>query len=117
MKDVVLIIRPSLDPDDPRQKEILTAALNVHLESYDGHVLPLKDIPHLTELARQADAEKKPFFIVTGNDLAIAYENPELRKFLHDSRYFELFERIRGFDPTLTQTIWLYRSGSLVGAP
>jgi hypothetical protein len=117
IKDVVLLIRPSLDPDDPRQKDILTASLNVHLESYDGHAVAVNDIAHLAQLARQADAEDKAFFIVTGNDLAFSFEKPELRKLLHDTRYFELFERIRGFDPTLTQTIWLYRPNSLIGSP
>jgi hypothetical protein len=117
IKDVVLLIRPSLDPDDPRQAEIITAALNVHLESYDGNALGLKDIANLKALALRADAEKKPLFIVTGNNLAISQENPELLKFIGDSRYFEMFQKIRGFDHTLTQTIWLYRSDSLVGVP
>jgi hypothetical protein len=114
IKDVVLLIRPSLDPKDPRQKEILTAACHVHLESYDPHVRKLDDLSALKELARQADAEDKPLFVVSGNDLAFSQQNAEVRRILHDPRHFERFERILGFDPTLTQTIWLYRPGSLL---
>jgi hypothetical protein len=117
IRDVVLRIRPSLDPADPRQAGILTAALYVHLESYDAHARSAQDIPTVRALAREADASAKPFYVVTGNDLAIAYENPELRLFLQDPRYFELVERIRGFHPTLTQTIWRYRPGTLAGDP
>jgi hypothetical protein len=117
IRDAVLLIRPSLDPNDPRQQDILTASLNVHLESYDAHVVAVKDAQHLADLAHQADAENKPLFVVTGNDFAFAQENPDLRNLLTDPRYFERFARLPGFDHTLTQTIWLYRPGSLVGVP
>jgi hypothetical protein len=117
IKDVVLLIRPSLDPKDPRQGDIITAALNVHLESYDPHVLGVDDLANLKTIAHRADAEDKPLFVVTGNDHAFSVDNPELRNFLRDSRYFEAFQEIKGFDPSLSQKIWLYRSGSLVGVP
>lgn len=117
IKDVVLLIRPSLDPGDPRQDGILTAALNVHLESYDAHALGVENIPYLKALALRADAEKKPLYIVTGNDHAIRQEKPALIAFIEDGRYFDNFRRIGGYDPTLTQKVWLYRPGSLQGVP
>lgn len=117
IKDVVLLIRPSLDPGDPRQDGIITAAVNVHLESYDAHALGVHDIPNLKELALRADTEKKPLYIVTGNDHAIRQEKPALMALIEDSRYFDNFRRIGGYDPTLTQKVWLYRPGSLAGVP
>jgi hypothetical protein len=113
IKDVVLTIRPSLDFNDPRQAEIMTVSLGVHLTSYDPNVLSARDVATLTRLARQADAADKPLFLVTGNEHAVAVDYPELQKFIRDPRYFEPVAKLQGYDPTLTQSIWLYRSGSL----
>lgn len=112
-KDTILAIRPSLDPKDPRQDGILTASLGTHFESYDPNILSAKDVDTVTLIARDADRTGRPFFIVTGNDLAVAIDYPELRAFLQDPRHFELVEVKRGYDPTLTQTIRKYRPGSL----
>jgi hypothetical protein len=113
IKDAVLTIRPSLDRNDPRQAEILTASVSVHLESYDPHAVDIHDGETLTRLAQKADAQNKPLFVISGNDLALAHQAPDLRNLLFNSPHFEIVTRLPGFDPTLTQTILLYRSGSL----
>ncbi len=113
MREAVQAIRPSLDPGDPRQKDIMTVSVSVHLESYDARVLSAENVAALTGLSRQADREKKSLYVVTGNDLAVAQDYPEIRNFVHDARYFERVAQLPGFDPTLTQYIWRYKPGTL----
>lgn len=117
IKDAVLAMRPSLDPNDPRQDQILTTSLGVHLESYDPNVLEIGDMANLQRLAQKADATQKPLFVVTGNDLAVAQDYPEMRNLLRDPRYFELVVKLPGLDPTLTQSVWKYRPGTLPPVP
>lgn len=117
IKDAVLAVRPSLDPHDPRQEGIITTSLGVHLESYDPNVVEIGDLANLKRLAQNADATQKPFFVVTGNDLAVAQDYPDLRKLFQNPQYFELVAKLPGFDPTLTQSVWKYRPGSLATTP
>lgn len=113
IKDSVLAVRPSLDPSDPRQNEIITVSLGMHLESYDPHILSAQDIPNLTRIAQEADAANKPLYVITGNDLAVAYDYPELRTFIRDPAHFDAVATLPGYDPTLTHYIWRYRPGAL----
>ncbi len=117
VRESVLTVRPSLDANDPRQADIMTVSLGVNVKSYDPHILSAQDVDTMTRLARAADEAKKPLFLITGNDLAVAVDYPELRKFIHDARYFELVVRLPGYDPTLTQSVWKYRPGSLAAVP
>lgn len=113
IKDSVLAVRPSLDPSDPRQDDVITVSLGMHLESYDPHIFSAKDIPTLTRIAQEADAANKPLYVITGNDLAIIYDYPELRTFIRDPAHFDAIATLPGYDPTLTHYIWRYRPGAL----
>jgi hypothetical protein len=117
LKDAVLATRPTLDPNDPRQKDILTVGLGVHLETYDAHVLSTQNVATLLLTARHADTEKKTLFITTGNDRAVSIEYPELRAIIRDPRYFDSVATLRGLDPTLDQFVWRYKPGTLASDP
>lgn len=113
MKDSVLAVRPSLDPNDPRQAGILTVAVNIHVDSYDAHVLEAENPDQLAAIACRADTEQKPLYVISGNDLSFAALNPGLRGLVRDPNCFEPIITLPGLDPTLTHSIWRYKPGSL----
>jgi hypothetical protein len=112
-KDSILAVRPSLDPYDPRQKDLITVSLGMHLESYDPNILSAQDVANLTRIAQEADALNKPLYVITGNDLAVSLDYPDLRTFIRNPAYFDAVSVLPGYDPTLTHYLWRYRPGTL----
>jgi len=112
-RDSVLGVRPSLDPDDPRQAGIITVSQHAHLRSYDPSALSVASVADLREVARQADAEKKPLFVILGNEPAASFDSPELVRFLREEKNFDLITTWPALDLTLTLTVWRYKSGSI----
>lgn len=117
MRESVLLTRPTLNPHDPRQNDILTGGFNSFPAVYDVHVIALESPETVRNIARLADATGRPFFVNYGNQLAARVDNPDLTSLVEDDRYFEKIATLPGFDPTLTRFVRRYRSGSLSPGP
>lgn len=112
IRETVLAVRPSLDPNDPRQEGVMTVALNAHLKAYDPRALGAENLDNLLQIAREADAGNKPLYLIMSNELAASVDSPELVKVLRDGQLFEKIRPFQGYDMTLTMTIWRYKPGA-----
>jgi len=117
MRESVLFIRPTLDPYDPRQKEILTARLNAPARSYDPNSLTILSMPEFLTALRMADETGLPLYVNYGNLQAAAVDFPHIFRMIEDDVLFEKVTMIRGLDPSLDRFIRRYREGSLAHYP
>lgn len=113
MRESVLAIRPTLDPFDPRQEEILTARLNAPPRSYDPRAVLIDKVEVLLTLMRHSDATGKPLYVNYGNIHAAAVDFPDISTLIEEDRLFEKFPKLPGLDPTLERYIRRYRPGSV----
>ncbi len=117
MRESVLYLRPTLDPYDPRQKEVLTARLNAPPRSYDPNGLSISSMPKFLEAMRLADETGLPLNVNYGNLPAAAVDYPNIYRMIEDDALFEKVTVIRGLDPSLDRFIRRYRPGSLANYP
>jgi hypothetical protein len=117
MRESVLLTRPSLDPHDPRNREILTVATLATPEVYDPNIRRIKTKAELTALLREADASGRPLFVNQGYPHMLASEAPELASLISRSDLFETFATLPGMEPMFDREILRYRPGSLATPP
>ncbi len=115
-RESVLLTRPTLDPFDPRQKNILTVNLTSPLKFYDPLARFVSSPSELAVVLREADSRGIPVFVNYGNAWSASAEAPELFRMIEDDRLFEKTATLQGFDPTLDRFIRKYRSGRYSGA-
>ena len=88
-RESVLLTRPSLDPDDPRQKDILTATFYGPPEPYDPNIIAFRNAVELGELVRKADAEGKAMYVNLGYLTTVEGEHQNKYQLLRDAGLFE----------------------------
>ena len=62
-RESVLATRPSLDPNDPRNRHVLTAEIVFTTPTYDPRAVRVREVAELDSLMRQADAGGLPLFV------------------------------------------------------
>ncbi|MEX1118694.1 MAG: glycosyltransferase family 39 protein [Terrimicrobiaceae bacterium] len=117
MRESVLSLRPTLDPYDPRQKDVLTGRLNAPPRSYDPNAISVSSMPKFLAALRLADETGLPFHINYGNLPAASVDYPNIYRMIEDDALFEKVTVLRGLDPSLDRHIRRYRHGSLANYP
>lgn len=112
-RESVLVTRPSLDPNDPRQKAIITATFYGAPEPYDPNIVMFRNATELGELVHQADAEGKQLFINLGYLTTVEGEHANKYALLKKSGMFETIPVAQGYEPTLqSRHVFRYIPGS-----
>lgn len=111
-RESVLLTRPVLDPNDPRQGEILTATFFGEPYPYDPHIVIFRTMPKFEELIRRADAGQKTLFINLGYLVTVEGEHPNKYKFLKESGLFEDLGLLRGYETLQSRHVFRYKAGS-----
>jgi hypothetical protein len=115
-RESVLLTRPSLDPKDPRQKDILTATFYGPPEPYDPNMHVFRNAVELGELVRTADADGRPLFINLGYLTTVEGEHQNKYELLRNSGFFADLGILSGFDPTMqSRHVFRYIPGSAAG--
>jgi hypothetical protein len=113
MKESVLLIRPTLDPYDPRQTEILTARMHSPVRSYDPNAMPIENVAGFVEMIKLSDQSNRPLYVNYGNLHAASAQNPNLFRMIEDDALFEKVVTLTGFDPSLERHIRKYKPGAI----
>jgi hypothetical protein len=115
-RESVLATRPTLDPHDPRQKNILTATFYGAPEPYDPNIIMFRNARELGDLVRRADAEGKPLFLNLGYLTTVEGEHPAKYELLKTSGLFEEVGLFSGFEPSMhSRHVFRYIPGSAAG--
>ncbi len=111
-RDSVLKIRPTLNPHDPRNREILTVATLATPEIYDPNIRRVKSGAELVALLQEADKSGYPLFINQGYANILAAETPSLSALISQPEIFEKIAILPGIEPMFDREILRYRPGS-----
>lgn len=112
-RESVLLTRPSLNPHDPRQKDIITATFYGAPEPYDPQIILVRNARELGELIHRADAEGKTLFINLGYLTTVEGEHIHKYELLKSSGLFEEIALLPGFEPTMhSRHVFKYKPDS-----
>jgi len=118
LRESVLYTRHSLDPDDPRRSEVLTAHLHFGAFSYDAHAFPIDKafskqptIPGITKLMRTSDAFGVPLYINIGYPIDARSILPDLMNIVDDQSLFEAERVFWSSEPQLVREVFRYKGG------
>ena len=112
-RESVLLTRPTLDPNDPQQRNILTATFYGPPEPYDPNIIILRNATELGDLVRKADADGKPLFINLGYLTTVEGEHQNKYELLRNSGFFEDLGILSGFEPSMqSRHVFRYKPGS-----
>lgn len=115
-RESVLLTRPSLNPNDPRQDKILTATFYGRPDPYDPRILSVRTAAELGELTRRADAEGKVLYINVGYLVTVRYEHPNKYQLLKNAALFEDLGVLPGLEPNMqSRQVFRYKPGSAAG--
>jgi hypothetical protein len=115
-RESVLLTRPTLDPNSPANRDILTASWLFPPEIYDPRVHVLENAAEMFALMREADERNIPLFINNGYD----FNNhdlffPELARIVKNPAFFQPIATLKGLEPVFDREIHCYRNGSSRG--
>lgn len=113
IRESVLLTRPSLDPADPRNRDILTAATVGAPEIYDPLVVQAKTLDDYRRLMVEADRRGVPLYINNGFALALRVKRPDIVALLDDDRVFEHVARLHAIEEMLDRDVHRYRPGAV----
>ncbi len=111
-RESVLLTRPTLNPHDPRQEEIITATFFGRPDPYDPHIKFIVGIKGLEDVVREADSTGKSLFINLGYLPTVEGEHTHKYKFLKKSGYFEDLGLMVGNEPIQSRHVFRYLPGS-----
>lgn len=114
-REAVLLTRPSLDPNAPANRRILTASIVDVPEYYDPRCATLRDTAGLRALMRRADTEGLALFVNTGRLGLARRRAPELVALLERPELFEPLGTLHGLVPRLTRHVFRYRGAAAHG--
>lgn len=114
-RESVLLTRPTLDPNDPRQEKIITATFFGEPFPYDPRMVVFYSMPKFAELIRQADAENKELYINLGYLVTVEGEHANKYDFLKNSGFFEDLGVLRGYQSLQSRHVFRYKPGSAAG--
>jgi hypothetical protein len=115
VKEAVLAIRGTLDPNDPRQRDLLTGVLLSLDDYYDPHARPIETPEDFMNLLQTADEQGKPLCIMVPHPWAAAFNVPELWRLFNESGLFTGYAYFRGLDQTNDRVVANYERGSARG--
>jgi hypothetical protein len=116
-RESVLASRPTLNPHDPRNREILTVATLATPEIYDPNIRRVKSGEELIALIQDADRTGYPLFVNQGYANMLASEIPSVAAVISRPGMFERMAVFPGIEPMFDREILRYRPGSLNAAP
>jgi hypothetical protein len=114
-RESVLLTRPTLDPFDSRQKNIITATFFGDPFPYDPNMVIFSGMKEFRELIERADAGQKPLFINLGYLVTVEGEHPNKYNFLRNSGLFEDLGILKGFEYLQSRHVFKYKPGSAAG--
>lgn len=114
-RESVLLTRPTLDPFDPRQNDILTATFWGEPDPYDPNMRHFHSLSEFAALIQEADAKNKSLFINLGYLVTVEGEHPNKYAFLKNPRFFEDLGLLQGYEPIMSRQVFRYRPGSAAG--
>lgn len=113
VKEAVLAIRGTLDPNDPRHNDRLTGVLLSLDEYYDPHAKLLKTPEDFLGLLQTADAYSKQLYVMVPHPWAAALKVPKLWRLFNESGLFTDCIYFRGLDQTKERVVARYEPGSV----
>ena len=105
--------RPTLDPNAPENRQIITASSLMFPLVYDPLVRKALTVEEYKTLMREADARNIPLFVNNGFIAGVKDRYPEIHDFLEDKHYFDFLATLHGTEPMFDRTVYHYRRGSL----
>jgi hypothetical protein len=112
-RESVEMTRPTLNPNAPENREIITASSLMFPLVYDPLVRKALTVEEYKSLMREADARNIPLFVNNGFIAGVKDRYPEVHDFLEDEQYFECLATLYGTEPMFDRTVYKYRRGSL----
>ncbi len=115
VKEAVLATRGTLNPNDPRQGDLLTGVLLSLDDYYDPHATLINTPEDFMGLLRAADEQGKPLYIMVPHPWAAAFKVPRLWRLFNESGLFTGYVYFRGLDRTNDRVVANYQPGSVHG--
>lgn len=115
IRESVLACRPALDPDHPRQQEILTASFCIPPYLYDAHMIRADSADEFIALLATADRTGKTLYVNIGMPWAAEEYSPRMWAMFRDERLFGDRREFLGLDAGLNRIVARYKSGSAAG--
>ena len=112
VKEAVLAIRGTLDPNDAKHRELLTGVLLSLDDYYDPHAKLIRTPQDFLNLLQEADEQNKPLYIMVPHPWAAAFNVPKLWRLFNESGLFRGYLYFRGLDQTNDRAIARYEPGS-----
>jgi hypothetical protein len=112
-RESVELTRPTLNPNAPENRQIITASSLMFPLIYDPLVRKALTVDEYKALMREADARNVPLFVNNGFIAGVQDRYPEIHDFLEDKQYFESLATLYGTEPIFDRTVYRYRRGSL----
>ena len=120
VKEAVLATRGTLDPNDPRQSDLLTGVLLSLDDYYDPHAKLINTPEDFMDLLRTADEQGKPLYVMVPHPWAAAFKVPRLWRLFNESGLFTDYVYFEAWiKPTTVswQTISLAASAASISKP
>ncbi len=114
-RESVLLTRPTLNPNDPRQRDILTATFFGPPVPYDPWIHFIVGRRGLEQIIREADQTGKPLFLNLGYLPTVVAEHAHKYEFLKSSGFFDDLGILHGHDAGHSRHVFRYRPGSATG--
>jgi hypothetical protein len=102
-------VRPSLDPYDPRNEQILTISVYDHAHYYDPLGYPVDDEAELRSLIDRAQREGLTAYAIWDKVGLARRRKPEVMALVEREDLFEPVVELEGADPFLTRVVVRYR--------
>lgn len=115
VKDSVLLVRASLDPNDPRHAAKLTASFNIPPYLYDAHSIRIQSEDEFLAVLERSDREGIPLVMNVGSPWSAAFNTPRLWRLFNESGLFQNFRYLYGAEWTFDRVIADYAPGALAG--
>jgi uncharacterized membrane protein len=115
VKESVLSIRGTLDPNAPIQKERLTGIILGKAWYYDTRAEHVKTPEEFIALLQKADRENKPLYFMVPHPWAAVFNTPKLWRLFNEAGLFENYQTFIGFDETHNRVVAKYVPKSAQG--
>lgn len=115
VRDSVLLTRPSLNPFDPANRNVLTASILSPPEIYDPLVKRALTVESLAAILREADQRNVPLFLNQGYPLALRTKYPGPWRMTTDPDLFEVVAVLHGTEAMFDRIVYRYRPGAIAG--
>jgi hypothetical protein len=113
LRESVLLTRPTVDPNDPRNREILTISTLALPQVYDPRVQKIDSLEAMRKILEEADRRGVPLFANNGFPRALPAKNPAIAAILNDPQIFEPVAELFAIEEMLDRIVHRYRSGSV----